>query len=245
MPLDNISKRRQTQLQKERDAKQMLSMWSRYLKLVNSKRGNVELVELPKPVRSGYVRFMVLREDVARSEDARLYAPLLAELQKYQYSKNKDFLKKDYKTGKMVSMEYEPKQITHKRWNELNSGPNKLTAKQVAMFDQFWIQDRDYRGRMLKSGKYVWVFKKMWAFKIKVQPNYITHRMLINPKLESELKELYDKIYGSAYLGPKVFKLMGWKWTSDRDDWEKTRTKILERIIEKEKYTIVREAIGF
>jgi hypothetical protein len=237
MPIDNINKRRQKQLDKAKEEKKLLSIWSRYMKLLSSKRNNVEIVELDKPVRSGYHRFFVLREDVARSDDAPLYKKLLVEMQSHQYSKNKEFLYKSYPSNKLVPMEHNLSFIEHKRWNELN-----YTPKQAAMFDQLWIQHRDVRGRLTKSGRYVFAFKKPWAFVAKVQPHYITHRIVINPQLESEIKELYDKIY-HAHVGPKLFKLMGWKWSSDHDDWEKTRTKILEKIIEKEKFKILNENV--
>lgn len=227
MPTENIDKRRQTRLNKFKEEKEVLSLWMKHMRLLNSKRNNVTIVELPKPIRKGYTRFFILREDISKSDDASFYKKFLPEIQSRQYSSNKDFERKEYPSKKMVPMEHSIQPIEHKRWNELNYSP-----KQAAMFEKIWKYNTNFHGKVLKTGRFVYVFKKPWMFVPKVEPHYVTHKILINPDLESQIKELSNKIDRNN-LGPKASKLMGWKW--GWRDWEDAKQKLIEGIIEKEK----------
>lgn len=233
MPLDNLDKHRIRRIDKAKEEKEIIGLWMKNMKLLRTKRGNRELVELDKPVRKGYKRFFVLRADIARGTEASFYRKFLPEIQVKQYCNDKEFLQREYPSRKLKPMGHNPKQIEHKRWNELN-----YSAKEKAMFDELWIPNRDHRGRMAKGGRFVYAFKKPWMFVSKIEPHYITHRFVINPQLESELQELHNKIDRNN-LGPKAAKAMGWSY--GWRDWKHMRTKIFEEIIDKEKQTIMKD----
>ena len=231
MPISNIDKRRQIRLNKFKEEKEIISMWVKHMKLLQSKRNNVTIVELPKPIRKGYVRFFILREDVAKSDDASFYRRFLPLIQSKQYAPDKKFERKEYPSKKMVAMTHEVQPIEHKKWNELN-----FTPKQAALFEKTWIYISNFNGKVLKTGRYVYVFKKPWMFVSKIEPHYVTHKVLIDPDLESQIQELSNKIDRNN-LGPKAAKVMGWKWGWKWGwrDWEDTKKKVIEKIIEKEK----------
>lgn len=237
MPIDNLDRHRIRRLEKARTEKEIIALWVKYMKLLRTKREHRELVELPKPVRKGYKRLFVLRQDVARSDDGSFYKKFLPELQNVQYSNEKEFMQREYPSRKLKPMGHNLKAIEHKRWNELN-----YTPKQKALFDEVWIPNRDHRGRMSRGGRYVYVFKKSWMFVSKIEPHYITHRFIINPQLHSEIQEHCNRIDRNN-LGPKAAKAMGWRW--GWRDWKHMRLKIFEEIIEKEKETIMKDYAFF
>ncbi|MBC7862978.1 MAG: hypothetical protein IAF38_08375 [Bacteroidia bacterium] len=114
--------------------------------------------------------------------------------------------------------------IPHKTWNSLN-----FTAKQKSFFVRKWKHFTNSKGKVI-GGEFVFEFTKPWMFELKVEPNFITHQLVINPKIESELKELYNRIEKNN-LWPKIGKLLGW---DQSDDWEDIRKKLVERILEKD-----------
>jgi hypothetical protein len=97
------------------------------------------------------------------------------------------------------------KDIDLREWNKLIAA-GKLTDKQQSFFERKWKNNPGNRG-----GYWTFEFKKPWVFEMKRQPHYITHRILIDPKLESELTELSNRIERQN-LTPKISKIMGWKY---------------------------------
>ncbi len=65
-------------------------------------RRNMPLLPLPEPYQKGFVRYFVLREDVARSKRAAFFEELLEVVNTYQYSDNRKFEAKKRRRGKRV-----------------------------------------------------------------------------------------------------------------------------------------------
>jgi hypothetical protein len=191
-------------MDKFENEKELISIWKKKWRLMQGKRA-LNWVELPKPERWGYKRFFVLREDVAKSREANFYAGILKLIQNTVLSRDKKFEYKDYKTKtKKPIMQY-VKDIDLREWNKLIAA-GKLTDKQQSFFERKWKNNPGNRG-----GYWTFEFKKPWVFEMKRQPHYITHRILIDPKLESELTELSNRIERQN-LTPKISKIMGWKY---------------------------------
>lgn len=237
--MKDITKRRQTRLDKADNEKELLSLWKKKTRLMQGKRA-LNWVELPKPERSGYKRFFVLRPDVAKSREANFYSYLLNLLQNTVIARDKKFEYKDYKTKTKRPIKQEIKDITHSQWNKLIE-ENKLTAKQQLFFERKWKAIGSKSAYLGGSTQYGWVyeFKKPWVFEFKTQPHYLTHRILLDPKLESELTELENRIE-RQHLTPKISKIMGWRYGwKDFYDWKR-------RIIENETDKMLkREIVGF
>jgi hypothetical protein len=184
--------------------KELISIWKKKNRLMQGKRA-LNLVELPKPERWGYKRFFVLREDVAKSREAAFFQGILKLIQSTIISRDKKFEYKDYKTKtKKPIMQY-VKDIDLRSWNKLIA-EGKLTDKQQSFFERKWKNNPGNKG-----GYWVYEFKKPWVFELRKQPHYITHRILLDPKLESELTELENRIDRQNLL-PKISKIMGWKY---------------------------------
>lgn len=76
-------------------------------------------------------------------------------------------------------------------------------------------------------------------FIMKVAPHYITHRLIIDPQLESQLRELENKIERQN-LTPKISKIMGWRY-GWRDFYDRKKM-----IIEKETDKMLKQELdGF
>lgn len=201
--MKEIDRTRQRRIDKAKAEKELISTYRRYMRLMKAKR-SMRLVELEKPVRSGYKRYFVLREDVAKSREAHIYRGLLKYVQHTIYSRDKKFLYKDYKTKKMLPMQHLPMAIDHKTWNKILA-EGLLTPRQKGMFVQTWKQTNP---KNPKVGYYQWVFQKDWVFTSKTEPHYKTHSLLLDPQLESEMMEVTNKIERNN-LWPKIDKVLG------------------------------------
>lgn len=201
--MKEIEVRRQRRIDKDNAEKAIISTYRKYMRLIRAKH-SMRLVELEKPIRSGYKKYFVLREDVAKSREAHVYREILKHVQSVTYSRDKKFLYKDYKTKKMLPVQHTPRPIDHRNWNKILEA-GALTIKQRAMFIQVWKQTNP---KNPKVGHYQWVFQKDWVFAEKIEPHYKTHSLMLDPQLESQLQEVMNKIERNN-LWPKIDKAIG------------------------------------
>ena len=226
-----MDSRRQKRMNKDESEKKLVALWNKRTRLREGQ--HYEWVQLPKPVRAGYERFFVLRDDIVRSPDVSVYRPLLQWVNTTVTSRNKDFMYKDWKTKKKKPIEQSIKSISHTDW--IKKVEPTLTVKQKSMFLPVWHHNttrRNGKTVMAPGGYWTYEFQKSWVFVYKIQPYFHTHAVIINPQIESELKEIYNRIE-THHLWPKFIKIFG--WDDNRDwDWESARQRIISRIIDKE-----------
>lgn len=195
-----ISKRRGRQLLlKERD-KKLLALYRKKIKLAKAKK-SYNWIELDKPERYGYCRFFVVREDIAKGFPKML--PILNDILKVCndtiISRDKKFLKRDYNTKKMVPIIHQLKDLSLSEYSKLPSDKHRELFK------------ADYR--YYNNKRYlVYTLIDSWMFSLKTKTNYITHRFLIDPKLDSELKEIENKIERNN-LWPQIANAFSWDWS--------------------------------
>lgn len=72
-------------------------------------------------------------------------------------------------------------------------------------------------------------YDKPYVFILKIEPYYVTHQVIINPQLESEMRELHNRIKSQGLM-PKISKIMGWK---NDLEWVDRRRLLIERGVEK------------
>jgi hypothetical protein len=227
--MKQIEKRRQKRLDKFENEKDLIATWKKKNRLYQGKRA-LNWVELPKPERRGYKRYFVLREDVAKSKEANFYRTILSFIQKTVLCRDKNYEYKDHTSkAKKPIMQY-VKDIDLREWNKLVL-ENKLTPKMQMQFERKWKTTTPNRGH------WVYEFKKPWVYAFKIAPHYITHRILINPQLESELRELENRIE-KQNLMPKISKIMGWR--NGYRDFSARRNKLIEDATDK----MLRETLG-
>lgn len=227
--MKDVGKRRQKKFDKFENEKELISLWKKQARLMKGKR-SLNWIELPKPERWGYKRFFVLREDIAKSREAEFYKGILKLVQNTVLCRDKKFEAKDYETKTRKPIIQHIASIGHSDWNKLDA-EGKLTNKQKMMFTQVWKTNKGGRG-----GYWVFEFNKPWMFVTKIQPHYITHRILINPQLESEIRELENKIERNN-LWPKIGKLKGWRsyrgYMAEKNDLiEKETDKMFKKELE-------------
>lgn len=225
--MKEVGKRRQKRMDKFENEKDLISLWKKKIKLMDGKLA-LNKVELPKPERAGYVRTFVLRDDFAKSKEANFLNGLLKLVQTSVVSRDKKFEYKDYKTKTKKPIYQGLHEIDQKEWNKLIE--KGLTEKQQSYFERRWKNNR-----LNKGGYWAWEFTKPFMFVYKVQPHYITHRIMIDPALDSELQELSNRIERQN-LYPKIGKILGWRRWKDYEDLKK-------KIIDKENVKLLAEGL--
>jgi hypothetical protein len=199
------SARRKKQLAKKDFEKQLTQLLKTENKLWKE-RNNLPFVPLEKPYQKGWERSFFLREDVARLSNAAFYKSLLDKINTYQYSQDKSFKKRKRKYRKYVFHE-KPHLLEEFSECEWASSKLKLSEKEKTLFEkqEIWC--------IFKKGfKVSYVFKESWRFVLKIKPNIITHKKMIDEILEQELAEI-DNYITKNNLRVKMNKI---RWGSSR-----------------------------
>ena len=178
------------------------------------------LVPLEEPYHHGYIRYFILREDVARRNDAHIFRHILDKINTRIWSPRKDFHYKGQGKGKKLRpMLHVIRHLTLEEFNE-------YTAKQKQYFEKRMLsqtQERlDSYLRLINSpnaarnrrarrsawkATWGWFFTKPTYFVIKQEKCYVTHRRAIDPEIESESKHLRNTI-NRQHLWPHIWKLL-------------------------------------
>jgi hypothetical protein len=193
------STRRKKQLVKKDFEKQLTQLFKTENKLWKE-RNNLPFVPLEKPYQKGWERSFFLREDVARLSNAAFYKSLLDKINTYQYSQDKSFKKRKRKYRKYVFHE-KPHLLEEFSECEWASSKLKLSEKEKTLFEkqEVWCIFK-------KAFKVSYVFKESWRFVLKIKPNIITHKKMIDEVLEQELAEI-DNYIVTNHLRNKISKL--------------------------------------
>lgn len=225
--MKDIDKRRQLKMNKALEERDLLRLWRKQLNLWNANRA-YNIVQLEKPIRRGWIRFFILRSDIARSPDAKIIKPLLPLINNTILSRDGSFMSKPWNSKVKKSIQQSISHVRHEEWNKAEK---TLTIRQKNMFDKIYHQHY-HKGRP-SGGYWGWHFQKPWMFVHKVEPYYITHRVVINPQLESETKELWNRIYASGKIH-KIRKIVG-QTNSYRDDydWGNMRIRLIRKSLAK------------
>lgn len=186
------------------------------MRLAKAKR-EFNWVELPKPERHGFKKSFIIRPDVRKGATPTMlavYEDILKLCNQTIVAPDKKFVKKDWRTKKKVPMELKLKHIMPHKWEELPSDRHRAQFIMVMKKD---ISSRQYKAYEVRDP---------WMYVEQIKPHYITHRLLVDPQLDSELAEIENKIE-RANLWPAFSKAMGWR--GDWRSWSKIRS---ERIAE-------------
>lgn len=196
----NISKRRGRQLLLKERNKNLVSLYRKKIKLAQAKRA-YNWIKLDKPERYGYRRFFVIREDIAKGFPNMV--PILNDILKIcdipVISRDKNFLTRDYKTKKMIPIIHKLKELSLSEYSKLPSDKHR---------ELFKAEYKYYNNRQVL----VYTIIDSWMFSLKTKHNYITHRFLIDPKIDSELKEIENKIERNN-LWPQIANAFSWDWS--------------------------------
>ncbi|MCJ7933779.1 MAG: hypothetical protein MUW56_09125 [Chryseobacterium sp.] len=88
--------------------KQIRKKYKRSKELWKTRR-NIPLLPLDQPYQRGFVRYLVLKDEVKRFKDGDFFKGILKKINTYMYSESRKFLKKKRKFGRRVHVEKEQK----------------------------------------------------------------------------------------------------------------------------------------
>lgn len=223
--MKEITKHRQRQMNKALEERDLVRLWHKQERLWEGKRA-FNVVALDKPFQRGWNRFFVLRSDVARSKDADMYKGILKWVNTTVHCRRKDFTYKPWN-----SKVYKPIQqgISFMRQDEWTKAEKVLTLKQRSLFDKRWHQT--YHKGKPSGGFWGWHLQKDWMFVYKIEPYWVTHRVVINPQLESETAEIWGRIWSDGRYY-KIAKRLGWR-VNEREDWDNRKAIMIRKAVDK------------
>lgn len=184
-------------------------------RLLYKQKLNLPLVPLKEPYRKGWVRFFVVREDVARSKYGDFYQTLLDKINTFQYDHDKSFRgKKKRRKGNVYLTRVQLlKEFYIYEWE---SRTCKLTEQEKIYFH---VTPKWEKHRFIQK----YVFSEPWRFILKIKANMITHTKMVDSDLEKELQYI-DDYFDRRNLWGKLYNIRG-KCANWRNDKEKEQYK--------------------
>ncbi|MGM5630600.1 hypothetical protein O2K51_06810 [Apibacter raozihei] len=182
---------------------------------------NLGFEELETPIRKGYERLFVLREDVRENKKSDFYQNILNKINTYRYSNEKKFAKRKRKK-RLSKHKYKLAEIQQILLEPEKHHFEKLTFKEDEKKLFILIQYYDYQSRKWKE-KYV--FSEPWRFVLKVRPYFITKIRKKDWELEKRRDEIDRIIYEDKINSLRLQKIKSrsnrWKsWLGEKEKYQ-------------------------
>lgn len=198
------SERRRKRLRKKGTEKKLL-VWHREEQKLYSEKWQQELVLLDSPIRKGWKRHFILRDDLRNRPDAPFFEALLEKINTVEYSRNKKFRmqKRRMKKYRYVLHTQKLKYITEYHYHHLTRCPLSKEEK------EYFIPEYGYGSKTLYVKHYV--FNQPWRYVLSVKPHWITHARELDEVREKRLGEIKHHLE-TNHLRHKITKLTeGWE----------------------------------
>jgi len=182
--------RQKKRMQYEDFDKQLIQL-SKEESVLYSYKYNAEWEPLVPPVQRGWIRFFVLREDVARSKQAMFFQNILNKINTAYCYHRKDFKTKKRKLGRKIYVvqTQELMRPDEQEFQKLN-----FTDAEKKLFHAEYHYNKWSRKFILR-----FVFDEPWRFVLRVKPNMIEKQKKIDPVKESWLGEIHNYIKRNDY----------------------------------------------
>ncbi|WP_143773883.1 hypothetical protein [Niastella vici] len=219
--------RQKKRMQYEDFDKQLLKTSRRQSELYEQKR-NLGWEPLVPPVQKGWIRFFVLRDDVARSKHAELFEKILAKINTCDWSHRKDFLVKYRRYG---TKKYRVKKQSLLRPYECQFKQLAFTDEEKQFFYEVW--ETDCKKRLVKR----YVFSEPWRFVLRTRPNIIDKVKKRDALIDAELQGIWNYLRRNRFCR-RLDKLLngggGCWWKDYEDGREKNmlKNKSLQQILD-------------
>jgi len=182
-------------------------------------------VDIDPPIVKGWKRYFVLREDVARCNQAAFYQGILDKINTVVYCNRKDFKVKKWRFRKYKNwkpIEQTVLQPGHYEFMKLN-----FSEKEEALFEERLVRHK-YRNELVTA----FVFTEQWRFVLRVRQHVITKVKAIDGELERREKEIWDYLERSN-KGDELSRLLGHRVGRDRrwDDNPKVKEQFDSKTI--------------
>ncbi|MFT3824325.1 MAG: hypothetical protein QM731_10410 [Chitinophagaceae bacterium] len=145
---------------------------------------------LEPPIQRGWMRFFVLRDDVARCRHTGFFEKILERINTTQLCDRKDFKKKKRKRGRRI---YVAKEQTLKRLTDWEFRKMEFTIPEQSFFYEVIKTERN--GVKCKY----YYFSEPWRFVLRVRPHIIYKVKKEDCAIESRLKEIQAYLKCNAY----------------------------------------------
>jgi hypothetical protein len=211
------SKRHKKRMQREDEDKQLIRKYNEELAL-RSQLNNLGWTELKPPVQRGFIRYFVLREDVARTKEAAFFQGILDKINERQWSYRKDFKQKARKFGKKIYKVREHQLTDVFAYNFFK----RFTEK-----ERLYFYEQLVHSKFSKMPYKVFRFSEAWRFVLKVQPYMITKVRIKDLDLEKQKAEV-DKFF-SYDRRERLWKLIDATYSWHRQSEEKYRSPFYNR----------------
>lgn len=177
IPVKISCRRAKRQVRKQKE-KEIIGLHKKRKKLYKESR-ELPWIPVQKPYQSGWKRTFVCREDVLKSSDAEFFENILSRINHVQYSPHKDFRERRRfrKRGRKQLPDLSLNSILEEKFYDSEKGFGKREAK------YFYLKEKE---RYFSKYK-VYVFEQPWRFVEKVFPHIVTHQIMLNADLDSEI----------------------------------------------------------
>lgn len=165
-----------------------------YQDLWEKRREDEVWIKLDKPIPYGFIRYFVLRKDIAASKKKKDMQYLLDSfLQNQWWSRTKKFKKRQSSVRRRCNNLWEMmwkkteqlvQPISEKQWKTLSPRFHKY-------FDKIQREQRSWDNVII----YEYVFKFSWMFEYKIEQDYYTHQRLPQGEIDSEIDRLSTKLW--------------------------------------------------
>lgn len=200
-----MKKNKKSELKKE-----FLRLKDRYDDLTWGRCDREIYTELDKPIRDGYDVTWELRSDILSGPLAPQLLAILENFGESAWVKNKDCIKR-YRKGYQELIEPSFKILTSRKLDSYQDWVSKWYR-----VDYGRKSFTDYYG--VENKHYVCCIPKYYLVK-KITPSFITHRLVIQPDVESERNQLYNLL-----ISKKYYKLF-----NHRDFSDKSTSRLLNK----------------
>lgn len=151
----------------------------------------VEWEPLIPAVQKGWKRFFVLRDDIARRNDAQFFENILQKINTQMIFWKKDFKIRKRKLGRKIYVVSNQELL---KPDEEEFKEFKFTEKEKAFFHTEYIYSK-WKRKLIKH----YVFNEPWRFVLRIRPNMIDKIRKIDPEKQSRLDEIRNYIRGNNY----------------------------------------------
>ena len=180
------------------EEKELRRLYEDYRKRRKERFQHGEWVKI-EPYQRGWLRYYVLRDDIARRQDADRIQTALDLINSTQYHRTKDFLRRNRETKKMEPIPHFLKRLDADERKDL---PEDI----LCYFTPRWEVINRW-GR--KAEVIRWGISHDYWFVHEVEPNMISEQWIPDPVWAQRLGELENKIQ-TNHLWPKFAKIHGW-----------------------------------
>jgi len=208
--------------QKDERDKYLLSRDKHLRDLYERSRQTTKIIPLDPPVRNGWKKNLVLREDISKSPYAAIVGPLIQYVQqtwpcdahgKVWWTKRvKDPSTRKWK-DEIEEIVCKPKYIELRDWPEIEK---KLTLKQKGYFSKEFVKMTSWYGDYFKE---VMAFNTPWMMVEKVSPNYEYFRYERDEELERKIEVLERELRWNYTNSMRLDHLVGRRRRRDHREW--------------------------